>query len=574
MIHSDLAILARLWRLFRPYRRWMIFGMLTSSVTILASIGLMAVAGGFIASMAIAGLAGVLMNYFLPAAAIRLFAVLRTGGRYTDRVVSHEATFRLLARLRLWLFRRMAPLSPSQLQGYRGADLASRLQADVDVLQHAYLRLFSPVVAAAIGAVVVVGVLACVSLNAALLLFALLVIAGVIVPEIVRRANARESAAIVHSKAALRVAVVDALQGMTDLRVQGAVDRKAQEIARHGDALNGHQLRVARIGSLSEHAVGFCASLALWGITLIAISGVTDGSLTRMEVPLLALAALASFELVMPLPLVMQRIGEITAAARRIFALADEEPAIVSSATASPEPRDYAIRMKDVRLRYGDAPDWALTGVTLDIPSGGRVAIAGASGAGKSSLARILLRLWDYQHGEVCLGGHDLRQYRLEDIRNLIGVVSQDTQLFNATIRNNLRIAAPQADEAAMESAMRIAQLHNFVAALPDGYDTWIGEAGMRLSVGQARRLAIARIILRDPQILILDEATEGLDATTGRALIAALADWVGDRTLLLITHNLEEARGLVQDVIWIDGGRARSPDGENRLLVEIVALA
>jgi ATP-binding cassette subfamily C protein CydC len=556
MTPSNISVLLRLLRLFRPYRRWMIFGILTSSITMLSSIGLMAVAGGFIASMAIAGLAGVLMNYFLPAAAIRTFAILRTGGRYADRVVSHEATFRLLARLRLWLFRRMAPLSPSQLQAHRGADLAGRLQADVDVLQHAYLRLFSPVVAAVLGTLVFVAVLALLSVEAALLVFVLLVIAGLAIPELVRRINDGPSAEIVHSKAELRVAVVDALQGMTDLRVQGAVDRKAQEIAGLGDVLNSHQLRVSRFGSLSEHAVGLCASLALWGITLIAIVGVGDGSLVPMHVPLLALAALASFELVMPLPLVMQRIGEITAAARRIFALADVEPAIVSPAHASPTPIDRSI----------NAPDWALNGMDLDIASGSRVAILGPSGAGKSSLARILLRLWDYQHGDVTLGGHDLRQYRLEDIRNRVGVVSQDTQLFNATIRNNLRIAAPEADEAAMENAMRIAQLHDFVAALPDGYDSWIGEAGMRLSVGQARRLAIARVILRNPEILILDEATEGLDATTGRALITALCGWVGDRTLLLITHNPEEARLLDGTSIWIDQGRIVRREGLHQL--------
>jgi ATP-binding cassette subfamily C protein CydC len=556
MTHSDMSVLARLLALFRPYRRWMIFGMLTSTVTILASVGLMAAAGGFLAAMAIAGLAGVLMNYFLPAAAIRLFAVLRTGGRYTERVVSHEATFRLLARLRVWLFRRLAPLSASQLQVHRGADLASRLQADIDVLQHAYLRLFSPVVAAAIGTVVVVGVLALFSVQAALLVLVLLLIAGVAVPELVRRLNSQPSADIVHSKATLRVAVVDALQGMTDLRVQGTVERKAQEIASHGEVLCDHQLRVARFGSLSEHAVGLCASLALWGVALIAIAGVAGGSLVPMQIPLLALAALASFELVMPLPLVMQRIGEIVAAARRIFAVADEEPSIASPTQPSPAPSDASISLRGVRLRYDNAPAWALDDVSLYIASGGRLGIIGSSGAGKSSLARVLLRLWEYQEGEIRLGGHDLRRYRLEDVRSLIGVVSQDTQLFNATIRNNLRFARPDADDGDMERAMRIAQLHEFVTGLSDGYDTWIGEAGMRLSVGQARRLAIARVILRDPSILILDEATEGLDATTAQALMAALSDWIGERTLLLITHNPEEARGLVQEFVRIEGGR------------------
>lgn len=553
---GDLKVLLRLLGLFRSYRSWMALGALLACITILANVGLMAVAGSFIAAMAVAGFAGVLINYFLPAASIRLLAVLRTGGRYAERLVSHEATFRLLSELRVWLFRRLEPLAPSQMQGHRGADLLSRLQADIDTLQHAYLRIFSPVVVALAATIMIVVVLAVFSVPIALVVLGLLLVAGVAVPAFVQRASARPSAAIVQAKAALRIAVTDALQGMTDLRVQGAASRKAGEIAALTQALGGNQLRAAAFGSLAEGAVGLGASLALWSVTLLAIAAVAAGSLPRIDVPMLALAAFASFELVAPLPLVMHRIGEIAAAARRVFALADEEPAIVSPPPPSPQPKDASVILRDVRLRYPGISHGALDGLQLSVASGRRLGVAGPSGAGKSSLTRILLRFWDYESGEVQVGGHDLRTYSLEALRDLVGVVSQETQLFNATIRENLLIAAPRADDAAIERVLRAVQLLDFIAALPDGYDTWIGEGGVRLSVGQARRLAVARVLLRNPPILILDEATEGLDAETARALLVAVDGLMAASTMIVITQKIEEVRDLLHEIAWMEQGR------------------
>ncbi|MCJ8144345.1 thiol reductant ABC exporter subunit CydC [Ancylobacter sp. A5.8] len=553
---NDLKVLLRLLALFRPYRGWMLLGALLASITVLASVALMAVAGWFIAAMATAGMAGVLMNYFLPAAGIRAFAILRTGGRYAERVVSHEATFRLLARLRVWLFRKLVPLAPAQLQNHRGADLVSRIQADIDTLQHAYLRLYSPLVVALVGTAVVVAVLALFSPAVAMVVLALLLVAGALVPGLVYRAASTPGAQVIRERAALRVALVDALQGMTDLRVQGAQERMAETIAGVSERLGAHQSRVARLGSLSEGMVGLCANLATWSAAALAMLAAGAGTLAPEQVPMLALAAFASFEAVAPLPLAMQRVGEIAAAARRIFALADEVPAIAPVTTPSPTPLDSSIHFHGVRMRYDAAGPLVLDGIDLDIPAGRRVAVIGPSGAGKTSLARVLLRFWDYEGGEIRFGGHDLRAYRQDDLFRLIGVLSQDTQLLNASVRENLLVAAPDADMAAMERAMRAAQLHDFIAAQPHGYDSWIGEGGVRLSLGQARRLALARVLLRDPSILILDEPTEGLDAPTGRALMEAVMDAMAGRTLLVITHRPEEVRDLVDDTVRLTDGR------------------
>lgn len=548
-------VISRLLSLARPYRGWMLLAGGIACLTILASVALMAVAGWFIAAMAIAGVTTGMMNYFLPAAAIRLFAILRTGGRYFERLVSHEATFRLLAELRLWLFRRLAPLAPAGLADRRGADLAAGLQGDVETLQHAYLRLGAPIVVALACGALVVALLTALHPPTGLVVGALLIAAGGVVPGLARRAAEKPGAEAVAHRAALRVAVADFLQGGTDLRAAGAVGRRLAALDALGDRFADAQRRAALHGAFAEAAVGLCAWLAVWGAALLAAGAVTAGTLAPPLVPALALAALASFEAVAPLPGAMQRWGEVMAAARRLFALADRPPPIGPFPARSPAPCDDGLDFRDVRLRY--APDGApaLDGLDLVIAPGCHVAILGPSGAGKSSLARLLLRFWDYE-GAVTLGGHDLREYAPADLRRLVGLATQEAHLFNATLRENLRVAAPEAEEEALRRCLALAGLDEVLGELPEGLDTWIGEGGARLSAGQARRLVIARTLLRDPLILILDEPTENLDASTGRRLLAALAREREGRTTVLITHDPAAARLFAERIVHMEAGR------------------
>jgi ATP-binding cassette subfamily C protein CydC len=552
---SDLDVLRRLLGLARGWRGVMLGAVLVACATVLASVALMGVAGWFIAAMALAGASSGMMNYFLPAAGIRFFAIVRTGGRYAERLLSHEATFRLLASLRLWLFRRLEPLAPAQLQERRGADLAASLQADVDTLQHAYLRLASPVIVALACGVAVVAGLALLHPPTALVVAALLLSAGGLVPVLARRAAVSAGAEAVHSGADLRVAAVDFLQGMTDLAAAGAIDRQLVALDALGDRLVDAQRRAATAGATAEAAVGLCAGLALWSAVLLAAADVAAGDVAPALVPGLALAAFAAFEAVAPLPGAMQRWGEVMTAARRLFVLADRTPAIVARPEPSPVPHDGSLTFTNVRLRYAPDAAPALDGLDLAIDSGRHVALLGPSGAGKSSIARLLLRFWDYE-GDIRLGGHALRDYRPEDLRRLVGVATQDAHLLNGTLRDNLAMAAPEANEAAMLAALETAQLAAFVRSLPEGLDTWIGEGGARLSAGEARRLVLARTLLRDPPVLVLDEPTENLDATTARRLLAALAEALAGRTVLLITHDPAAAAAFAQDVVRMEAGR------------------
>jgi len=553
---NDLRIIGRLLRLARRYRAWMALGALISTVTMLANVGLMAVAGWFIAAMAVAGTAGALMNYFLPSALIRSFAIVRTGGRYLERLVTHEATFRLLSELRVWFYQSIEPLAPARLQHTRGSDLLGRIQADVDTLHHAYLRVLVPALVAMVGVTAVTIVLSLYDVSLGGLVLVLLLLAGVVIPCVMRRMGERPGSALVEARTDMRSAVVDGLQGMGELRIYGAAGRQAQRIDGLSVRLGVAHRRLSGLSGISEGMVGLCASLAMWGTVVIAVALVARGTLQPPDLPMLALLVLASFEAVGPLPLAFQKLGETFAAARRLFELVDAQPEVAAVHTPSPQPRDTSIAMRGVRLRYEARGRWALDGLDLHLGAGTRTAIVGPTGAGKSSILRLLLRFWEYQEGEILLGGHDLRSYQPEDVRNLIAVVSQDTHLFNTTILENLRIAAPDADEQSIVRAAQAAQIHDFIVALPDGYRTYVGEAGVRLSGGQARRVAIARALLKNAPILLLDEPTEDLDPQTERAVLEAIDRLMAGRTVLLITHRLAALEDRVDEVLVLESGR------------------
>jgi ATP-binding cassette subfamily C protein CydC len=278
--------------------------------------------------------------------------------------------------------------------------------------------------------------------------------------------------------------------------------------------------------------------LSLWTLLWLAIPLVADGRLAPPQLAMLALFTLASFEAVAPLPLAFQQLGRTLAAARRLFAIVDARPAVEEPAGPSPRPDRFDIRIADLGFSYPGAAAPALDGLSLDVPQGGRVAIVGASGSGKTTLFNLLLRFWTPDRGTIHLGGHDLAQYRGDDLRRYVTLVSQHTHLFDLSIRDNLLIAAPDASPARLEQACRVAQIHDFITTLPEGYDTWAGETGVRLSGGQARRIAIARALLRDAPVLLLDEPTEGLDGETEQALMESLDRLMVGRTVILITHR------------------------------------
>ncbi len=562
--------LLRLLRLLGPYRGWMALGTLLALITLIANVTLMATSGWFIAAMAVAGTSGASMNYFTPAALIRTAAILRTVGRYLERLVTHEATLRQLAGLRVWFYAHLEPLAPARLQQLHSGDLLSRIRADIDALDNLYLRTLVPVAVAAAGLALSFAFLAVFDLGIALFALAMLLTAGVLVPLWARMRGAGPGRRMVQTQAELRSVAIDGIQGLPELLVYGAAAAQAQRLHALSLALTADQDRMSAYAGISQGAVTLAANLALWGVLWLAVPLVgptgSGAPIAPPSLALLALFTLAAYEAVAPLPLALQHLGGTLAAARRLFEIVDAEPAVIEPRGTSPRPRCFDLEVRGVCFAYPGSARPALAGIDLSVPEGGRVAVVGSTGSGKSTLLNLLLRFWAPDQGSIRVGGHDLASFHGEDLRRHIAVVSQHTHLFAATIRENLLLANPDASQAALEQACEAAQIHGFIAGLPDGYDTWLGETGVRLSGGQARRIAIARALLKDAPILLLDEPTEGLDGPTERSVMAAIDDLMRGRTVLLISHRTAglEAMG---EIVVLDSGRIRERGTHQQLL-------
>lgn len=530
--------LLRLLGLFRGAWRWLALGVALSVGVIVANIALLALAGWFIAAMALAGLGARTIEYFTPAAAIRGLAVVRSVGRYAERLVTHEATFRVLARLRVWFYDHLEPLAPAGLQYHRGGDLATRLRADIDSLDNLYLQVLVPTASAAIVIALVTIFLSSFSGAVGLIALAGLLAAGVALPLATARLGGPAGRAAIAARSDLAAEIGDIVRGAEELRVYGA-EAGRNAACRHAETrMIGAQRRAARIDAGASALILLATQLSLWGALVVALPQVAGGHLTGPELAMIGLCVLAAFDAVGPLPAAYRALGETLAAARRIFEIADAHPAVRDPETAAPPPTRFDIRVEDLSLRYGDDQPLALDQVSFTIPHGGCLAVTGASGAGKTSLINVLLRFWEFQEGSVEVGGVSLRMLGGEAMRRLCGVVTQQPHLFNATIRDNLLLARPDATDADLWSAIGQAALRDEIAAMPAGLDTEIGEAATALSVGQARRLALARAFLRDAPILILDEPTESLDAATERLVLDGLRRFRQGRTTLLITHR------------------------------------
>lgn len=535
---TNREVVRRLLVLIRPWWGWMLLGALLSLITIVANISLMALSGWFIATMAIAGVTGASVNYFTPSAGIRAFAIARTASRYGERLVTHEATFRLLATLRTWFYEHLEPLAPAVLQNYRSGDLLSRIRADIDALENFYLRILAPLLVAAISGLAILLFLAQYSVILVLIELALLIIAGVAIPLLVNQLAHQAASRKVETTSALRSAVIDSTQGMSELLIYGASTQQAAKVEALSEQLLSDQQHLAKLNGSTQSAVGFCANISMWLMLIVAIPMVTIGSLMPAHLPMLALFALASFEAILPLPLAFQTLPGTLAAARRLFDIVDSKPAVQEPASPMAIPECFDIAINEVTLRYPNSQSNALEGVSLSIPQGSHLAIVGPSGSGKSTLIHALMRFWPVADGTIQFGGVSIEQLTGDNLRSQFAVAAQQSTLFNSTIRRNLLLAKRDATEDEIRQACKLAQIHDFIETLPEGYETWIGEAGHKLSGGQMRRLGIARALLKSAPVLILDEPGEGLDSVTEQAMLKAITESAKDRTLILITHH------------------------------------
>lgn len=540
--------------LTRPYFGWMLAGVGLATLVILSNVALLAVSGWFITAMALSGLTGAVINYFTPAAAIRGLAISRTVGRYLERLVTHEATFKLLAGLRQWFFEHLEPLAPARLQYLQGGDLLSRIRADIDSLENAYLRIFSPTLAALLAGLLMGVFLLFWSPAIALANLTGLLLAGVALPLIALKLGLHSGNAIVEARADLRQRTSETLRGMAELTLYGNPSRRIQEIQTENTALITPQRQQNRIDATSGALTGLIGQLTWLSVVVLAIGLVQSGALNGPELVMLAFFAMASFEAVAALPVAFRAYGETLSAAKRILDLVDAKPAVTEPTHPQPAPSNVAIEFNNVSLRYPDAAQNALNGLSFNLPQGQKLALRGASGSGKTSITQILLKFWDFEGGTISLGGQNLRDLSGNTVRGLCAVVSQQVHLFNTSIAANLYLAKPNATKDELFEACRAAAILDEILALPDGFETLVGEAATHLSGGQTRRIAIARALLKNAPILILDEPTEGLDALTEQAVTTALEHLLIGRTAIIITHR-PKLLTLADQILTLDRG-------------------
>jgi len=519
------------------------------ALTVILGAGLMATAGYLISR---ASERPAILSLTVAIVGVRFFGLSRPLTRYLERLASHDLALRVLGRVRVQVYREIEPLAPAQLEGYRHGDLLARMVADVDALQNLHLRAVGPPLVALLAGAVVVGVAAAFLPAAGVVLAVGLVAGGVIVPALAgwlgRRGGRRQAAA----RGELSAELVEVLRAAPELVAYGGAAQAQARLRAADGALVRLARRDALVGGLADGAGLAVVGATVAGVLAVAVRASADGHLDRVLIAMLALLALASFEAVQPLAAAARELSVTLAAGGRVLDLADRQAAVVDPVAPLPAPSwPFAVALENVRARYAPGERAALDGVSLRLEPGCRVALVGPSGAGKTTVVNLLLRFLDPEAGRVTLAGRDLRDYRQEDVRRVIAVAGQDSHLFSASIRENVCLARPGASDEDVERVLRRAGLWSWVAGLPDGLDTAVGEEGRELSGGQRQRLVLARALLVDAPVLVLDEPTAHLDPPTARALVDDVFAAAGHRSVLLITHRAE-GLDLVEEIIRI----------------------
>jgi ATP-binding cassette, subfamily C, bacterial CydC len=550
---SGRPALLRLLAMARPLRGRLLLAVAAGAAATGCGVALLAVSG-FLLSRASQHPAIIAIS--IAVVAVRALSIGRGVSRYLERLASHDVAFRVLTKVRVAIWRRLEVLAPAGLALFRSGDLLARLVSDVDTTQDLFIRGIGPLLAA-----VLVGggaVTACLFIlaPAAAVLAAGLLAAGIAVPltgAAVARKAARAGAPV---RGQLTATVTDLLDGAADLHAFGAQDAALAQ----ADAADAELTRLARrtavASGLGTGLISAVSGLTLWAVLLLGVAATGTGALSRVPLAVLTLTALATFEAVTALPAAAVQLDQARVAAGRIAAVTDtpdpvREPPHPRALPAGP----VTITLRDATVRYQPDGPTALDRVSLELPPGRRVALVGANGAGKSTLAAVLLRFCELSGGAALLNGHDLASYAADDVRTVIGGCPQDPYLFDATIRDNLRLARAGAADEELEAAAARARLLAWIKSLPQDWDTRVGTHGAAVSAGERQRLALARAFLADPALLILDEPTAHLDPDSRRALTADLLHATEGRSVLFITH---EPDGLdqVDQIVVLDHGR------------------
>ncbi len=552
------------------YKRhiWLLtLGVVLAIVTLLASIGLLTLSGWFLSASAVVGVAGLYsFNYMLPAAGVRGAAIIRTAGRYFERLVSHDATFRVLQHLRVFTFSKLLPLSPAGLARFRQGELLNRVVADVDTLDHLYLRVISPLIGALVVIVVVTAGLSLLDVTLALTLGGIMLVTLLILPPLFYRAGKPAGESITQMRGQYRQQLTAWLQGQAELMLFSASDRYREQLEKTEQRWQEAQRRQAELTALSQALILLISGVAVVAMLWLTSAGVGGNKQPGALIALFVFCALAAFEALAPVTGSFQHLGQVIASARRITQITGQQPEVSFTAGDEQTFAQVSLTLNQVTFGYPQQPSPALENISLQVSAGEHIAILGRTGCGKSTLLQLLTRAWDPAHGKILLNGQPLARLNEATLRRAMSVVPQRVHLFSATLRDNLLLAAPGANDAQL---MKVLERVGLEKLLQDsGLNAWLGEGGRQLSGGELRRLAIARALLHDAPLMLLDEPTEGLDATTESQILDLLAQAMREKTVLMVTHRL---RGLARfnRIIVMDNGKIIEQGSHAELLAE-----
>lgn len=561
-------------RLFSHQWLMMSVGLILTLTTLMAGIGLLSLSGWFLSASAVAGLTIVssqVFNFFTPAGGVRFLSIARTASRYGERLATHEATFKLLTELRVWAWRKLFPLSAKNLQGLRRGDMLNRLVADIDTLDHLYLRLLTPMAASLLMTGLLYLFIGWFDASLALSLCLFLIVVWLLLPLLFFRLGHDPSRNMLETKRQYRVQLLDMLQGQAELSLFGANARFRQKLDIAEQALFASQTSMAKITALSQAMLILATGSALIMMLFLAANGVGDAVPPGPMFALMVFATMACVEMMMPIAGAFQHLSGCVLAATRINEITEQQADIQFIDNKALKATSGTLLIEDIHFGYRDNQP-VLQGLSLEIKTGQKVALLGPTGCGKSSLLSLITREWQAQSGQIWLDNNKLGDYSESALRSAMTVVGQRIYLYAGTLRENLAIALPPIegqhcntnDARFIEVLQQVGLGTLLIGDRP--LDLWIGEGGRQLSGGEQRRIGVARALLRDAPLLLLDEPTEGLDKRTEREILSLLFEFAKGKTLLMISHRLTAMAKMDQIHLVAEGKIVASGDHQSLL--------
>ena len=527
-------------RLFKFAKLPLFLGLVLMITGLASSIGLLTTSGWFLAATAIAGL-GTLFNFFYPSASVRGLAISRTLFRYFEKLVTHDATFRILAKLRVQVFEKIIPLSPAVLNRYRNSDLLNRLVSDVDTLDSLYLRLIAPFITAIFVILAMCIGLSFVNAPLALGLGVSLLLLVLVIPTVFYQLGKKFGDKLVYSRALYRTQFLEFIQAQAELLLFNAEDKLKNNMAKTETNWQADQQKEANLSGFSTALSLFLNGLIIAAMLWFSSQAEFGNDEYRMAfIALFTFAALASFEILMPLGSAFLHIGQVIASAERVTDIIEQRPLVTFNGKAEfDQNATTLIEAKDLSFTYPERQNRALDNLNLTIQKGKKVAILGKTGSGKSTLLQLLVRNYDANQGELFLAGKPIADYAEDTLRSQFCFLTQRVHVFSDTLRQNLQFASAVniSDEKMIEVLNQVGL--GKLLEQEQSLDIWLGDGGRPLSGGEQRRLGLARILLNDAPILLLDEPTEGLDRETERQILRLILAHAENKTLIMVTHRL-----------------------------------